>query len=84
MQCAFNPDPMHFSVDPLVPCIHTHACTHTEGFPNDVIASLESKGHRVTKSSNHAVVQGIHVNEEGVVSAHSDSRKQGQAVVLNI
>ncbi|CAI8055687.1 Glutathione hydrolase 1 proenzyme [Geodia barretti] len=51
-------------------------------FPDDIITYLESKGHNVTKDFNYAVVQGVHVNEVGVVSAHSDSRKQGQSVVV--
>ena len=61
-------------------CAHTH--THTDNFPDDVITFLEFKGHIIANSSSYAVVQGVHVNEGGVVSAHSDSRKQGQAVTL--
>ena len=62
-------------------CTHTH--TRIEGFPDDIIAYLESKGHNVTTGDmDYAVVQGVNVNELGVVSAHSDSRKHGRAVVL--
>jgi gamma-glutamyltranspeptidase/glutathione hydrolase/leukotriene-C4 hydrolase len=53
-----------------------------DNFSDDVITFLESRGHIVTHNPGYAVVQGVRVNKMGVVSAHSDSRKQGQAVVL--
>ncbi|XP_060064170.1 glutathione hydrolase 1 proenzyme-like [Ylistrum balloti] len=49
-----------------------------EGFPEEILAGLRSKGHKVSvTSSAGSVVQGILQREEGQITANCDFRKAG-------
>ena len=48
-----------------------------DGYPEDLSQSLISKGHTVVTSGTFAVVQGIHVGDDGRIHATSDPRKGG-------
>lgn len=62
--------------------INNNAFSLAEGIPNDIMAYLQGKGFTFTTVDVLAVVQGILRDSNGNVTAHSDSRKQGQATVL--
>ena len=53
--------------------------TVEQDFPATVQASLRAKGHKIVTGTlaSSAVVQGIFVEEEGVIHATSDARKGG-------
>ena len=46
-------------------------------FPSDIITGLSKIGHKTVQSSNGAIVQAIHVDEQGYVHAASDGRIGG-------
>eukprot|EP00057_Strongylocentrotus_purpuratus_P003389 XP_003726539.1 PREDICTED: gamma-glutamyltranspeptidase 1 [Strongylocentrotus purpuratus] len=50
---------------------------YEDGFPQDIVDGLARKGHRPLVSSRSAVVQGIERLDDGLLRAHSDSRKGG-------
>ena len=58
-------------------------CVLTEGFSEDILAFLDTRGHKEDHSNSSAVIQGVYINRNGAVTAHSDSRKQGLAVIVN-
>ncbi len=41
-------------------------------FPSDIVEGLSEKGHKMVQSSYGAVVQAIHVDEQGVHAASDD------------
>ncbi len=43
----------------------------------DVIASLEERGHNVTISTAHAAVMSIRKGDDGRIYANADYRKEG-------
>lgn len=47
-----------------------------DNFPQDIVAGLEERGHRVEVSNSSAVVQGIYIDDHGI-HATSDPRKGG-------
>ena len=55
----------------------------TESFPQEILTFLETRGHVLVRRNLTAVVEGIHVDERGCVSAHADSLKGGMGIVLN-
>ena len=71
-----------FGLQVLYP-LHTAAA----GFPAGVTEFLQHLGHNVStlpKDDTLGVVQGVLVDASGTVTAHSDSRKQGRAVVVDV
>ena len=58
------------------------ASTLAGGFQNELKMFLQGKGFSFTTNESLAVVQGILRDSNGNVTAHSDSRKEGQATVL--
>lgn len=50
--------------------------SHREIF-QDIVEGLTKKGHRPQVSGSSAVVQGIERLDDGLLRAHSDSRKGG-------
>ena len=48
-----------------------------DGYPEDLQQSLVSRGHKVVTSGVYAVIQGIHVGDDGLIHATSDPRKGG-------
>lgn len=56
----------------------------TEGFSSEILLSLCMKNHVVDANDDKsfAVVQGVKVDSEGTVTAHADSRKQGEKVIV--
>ena len=46
-----------------------------EGYPANITDYLRSLGHNVTLSSGKSEVQAVAQETEGVLTAHSDSRK---------
>lgn len=51
-------------------------------FPEATLEFLESKGHTVLLSHSKAEVQGVVMDADGQVTAHSDSRKSGRAIIV--
>lgn len=46
-------------------------------YPEDIVRTLEERGHEVFTNGSSAVVQGIHV-VDGLLQAKSDPRKGGR------
>lgn len=44
---------------------------------------LITRGHEIEVATDFAVIQGVLLDDAGHVTAHADSRKQGQAVIVN-
>ena len=58
-------------------------CTyHVAGFPESTLKYLEGKGHVIGNAALKAEVQGIVKDDKGLVTAHSDSRKSGRAIIV--
>lgn len=55
------------------------------GFPESISGFLVSRGHVINcdNPGSYAAVQSVSRSEEGTVTAHSDSRKQGRASVVD-
>ena len=59
--------------DQLIP----NVLLHEPNFPQNVIEGLKEKNHNLVESTRAAVVQAIHVDDNGRIYAASDYRKGG-------
>lgn len=53
---------------------------YIDGYPSNITSYLQSLGHILEKDPGHSSnVQAVAQEREGILSAHSDSRKGGQS-----
>ena len=75
------------------PRVYPHVCSvacfiillflYLGGFSGSILEFLKGKGHKIKLSSFSSVIQGIKINQNGLVTAYADSRKDGLAVLVN-